>query len=132
MCPILEADQDPALFAKVSHCDMCGTKLKSSCVREVRVEIHISEEGGGGQAPDIVLGNPNTGQSMIFCSTSCARDAAKIVASEVQNPFRCEDGTYTFPGHVMFRGKVEKWDIHYTRVGPASYDSDAQVTKGGF
>jgi len=129
--PILQDEDAVAAFkAPVSSCDMCGHKLRSACVREVRVEMTISEEGGGGLAPDIVLVEQDTGKSMLFCSPTCARTAARIVAGEVQNPTQAEDGSYTFPGHLPFRGKIEKWDIHFTRIGPASWD-EGQNSRGG-
>ena len=109
---------------------MCGSKLKSACIREVRVELMLSEEGGGGMAPDVMMVEQESGKSMLFCSPSCARNAARIVAGEIQNPTKGEDGKYTFPGHLPFRGKVEKWDIHFTTIGPASYDG-AQTSRGG-
>ena len=130
--PILE-DEDAiaALKPPESLCAMCEQKLRSVCVREVRVELMISEEGGGGMAPDIVLVEQPSSKSMLFCSPACARKAAKTVAGEVQNPTKDEDGRYFFPGHLPFRGKIERWDIHYAKIGPASYDSDAQSSNGG-
>jgi len=138
MSPILAEGQDPFLVAPVSLCAMCERKLKSSCIREVRVELTLTEEGGGGMAPDIILGDPDTTQSLLFCSLACAREAAKTVASEIQNPMLRNSqgdphpkGEYTFPGHLPFRGKIEKWDIHFTKIGPASYD-DGQNSRGAF
>jgi len=135
--PILQDEDAVAAYKPpVSSCDMCDRKLKSACVREVRVELTLTEEGGGGMAPDIVMTSED-GKSMMFCSKACARDAAKMVASEVQNPVRRNvegaadpQGEYTFPGHVPFRGKIDKWDIHFTTIGPASWD-EGQPSRGG-
>ena len=129
--PILEDEEALLAYkAPVSFCAMCENKLKSSCVREVRVELTLSEEGGGGMAPDIVLSEQGTAKSLLFCSPACARAAARTVASEVQNPTKDEDGSYFFPSHLPYRGKVEKWDIHFTKIGPASWD-DGQSSRGG-
>lgn len=114
--PIIGDDENPDAYQKKVNCLVCDRVIKKACVREVRIELLLD---GGGSAPDVELEH-------FFCSVGCAKEAAKMIAAEIQSP-NMEDPT--FPAYLPFRGKIESHQIHFMQAGPASYDSDASPVR---
>lgn len=108
--PLLQEGDSPDTYQKKTQCLVCDRVLKYACVREVRIELELAD---GGRAPEVYLDH-------YFCSPACAKTMGRIVAEEINHP-DMED--LSFPGHVCFRGQVSGHQVHFTKVGPASYDT---------
>lgn len=98
-----------------TKCLYCEKILKSRCVREVEIELFLTEEAGGGRAPDIYL------SGKFFCGATHARKAAGEIMREVNRPG--DPGHPVFPAHLPFRGKIGRFEIHYTHIGPATHSA---------
>lgn len=115
--------------SETTRCAYCEKKIRSSCIRDVRVEL-ITELGAN--AGEISLrglffcppvADPNTGMELLVC----VRSTADTVLEEADNPANPKDPA--FPEiRKKFRGQLEKYRLGYVSVGPAG---EGAVPAGG-
>lgn len=110
-----------AVPTAVTRCAFCEAEIRTSCIRDVRVELRTALGGLAGEISlvrNFFCLDPKNRES----ASSCVLETAATVMAECNDPRDPEDPV--FPEIMKkFRGKITEYKLGFTIVGPAGSGS---------